>query len=157
MEKRLAMSEMFAQRTLENGDMKYKCKECGYQSTIISGTLLQRSHLPISKWLRSAWYIANETGCANALKMQNMIDLGSYRTALSVLNKLRKAISRCEKPKLKGTVIVDDVYIKSDNDGFSYHTFIAVEIKKNGYGQIRMEGKDYVVQDGDIMLFRFNV
>ena len=121
------------------GDMKYKCKECGYQSTIISGTLLQRSHLPISKWLRSAWYVANETGCANALEMQNLIDLGSYHTALSVLNKLRKAISGCKKPKLKGTVIVDDVYIKSDNDGFSYHTFIAVEIKKNGYGQIRIE------------------
>lgn len=121
------------------GDMKYKCKECGYQSTIISGTLLQRSHLSISKWLRSTWYVANETGCANALEMQNLIDLGSYHTALSVLNKIRIAISRCKKPKLKGTVIVDDVYIKSDNDGFSYHTFIAVEIKKNGYGQIRIE------------------
>ena len=96
------------------GDMKYKCKECGYQSTIISGTLLQRSHLSISKWLRSTWYVANETGCANALEMQNMIDLGSYHTALSVLNKLRTAISRCEKPKLKGTVIVDDVFIKSE-------------------------------------------
>ena len=118
------------------GDMKYKCKECGYQSTIISGTLL---HLSISKWLRSTWYVANETSCANALEMQNMIDLGSYHTALSVLNKLRTAISRCEKPKLKGTVIVDDVFIKSDADGFSYHTFIAVEIKKNGYGQIRIE------------------
>lgn len=111
------------------GDMKYKCKECGYQSTIISGTLLQRSHLSISKWLRSTWYVANETGCANALEMQNMIDLGSYHTALSVLNKLRTAISRCEKPKLKGTVIVDDVFIKSDADGFpysqtDYHSFI---------------------------------
>ncbi len=105
-------------------DMKYKCKECGYQSTIISGTLLQRSHLPISKWLKSAWYVANETGCANALEMQNLIDLGSYHTALSVLNKIRTAISRCEKPKLKGTVIVDYVYIQLDNDGVSYHTVI---------------------------------
>lgn len=121
------------------GDMKYKCKECGYQSTVISGTLLQRSHLPISKWLKSAWYIANETGCANALEMQNMIDLGSYHTALSVLNKLRTAISRCEKPKLKGTVIVDDVFIKSDADGFPYHTYIAVENRENEYGQICME------------------
>lgn len=121
------------------GDMKYKCKECGYQSTIISGTLLQRSHLSISKWLRSTWYVANETGCANALEMQNMIDLGSYHTALSVLNKLRTAISRCEKPKLKGTVIVDDVFIKSDADGFPFHTYIAVEDRENGYGQIRME------------------
>jgi ribosome-binding ATPase YchF (GTP1/OBG family) len=24
-------------------------------------------------------------------------------------------------------------------------------------GRVRLEGKDYVVQDGDIMLFRFNV
>ena len=121
------------------GNMKYKCKECGYQSTIISGTSLQRSHLPISKWLESAWYIANETGCANALEMLNLIDLGSYHTALSVLNKLRSAISRCEKPKLKDTVIVDDVFIKSDTDGFPYHTYIAVEVIENGYGQIRME------------------
>lgn len=118
------------------GDMKYKCKECGYQSTIISGTLLQRSHLPISKWLQSAWYVANETGCANALEMQNLIDLGSYHTAFSVLNKLRKAISRCKKPKLKGTVIID---VKSNNDRFTYHTNIAVKIKENGYGQICME------------------
>ncbi len=121
------------------GDMKYKCKECGYQSTIISGTLLQRSHLSISKWLRSTWYVANETGCANALEMQNLIDLGSYHTALSVLNKIRIAISRCKKPKLKGTVIVDDVFIKSDADGFPFHTYIAVEDKENGYGQISME------------------
>lgn len=121
------------------GDMKYKCKECGYQSTIISGTLLHRSHLPILKWLQSAWYVANETACANALEMQNLIDLGSYHTALSVLNKLRKAITICERTKLNGTVIVDDVYIKSDRYGFSYHVFIAVEIRKNGYGQIRME------------------
>lgn len=121
------------------GDMKYKCKECGYQSTIISGTLLQRSHLSISKWLKAVWYVANEKSCANALEMQNLIDLGSYHTALSVLNKIRTAISRCEKTNLKGTVIVDDVYIKSDIDSFPYHTYIAVEVKENGYGQIRME------------------
>ncbi|MDN6711554.1 MAG: DUF933 domain-containing protein, partial [Tetragenococcus halophilus] len=24
-------------------------------------------------------------------------------------------------------------------------------------GRVRLEGKDYVVQDGDVMLFRFNV
>lgn len=121
------------------GNMKYKCKECGYQSTIISGTLLHRSHLPILKWFQSAWYVANETGCANALEMQNLIDLGSYHTALSVLNKIRTAISRRKKPKLKGTVIVDDVYIKADKYSVPYHTYIAVEVKKNGYGKIRME------------------
>lgn len=120
------------------GDMKYKCKQCGYQSTIISGTLLQKSHLPISKWLKAAWYVANETECSNAQKLHNLIDLGSYHTSLSVLNKLRTAIGRCEKPKLKGAVIIDDVYIRSDTYAYPCHVYIAVELKENGYGQIRM-------------------
>lgn len=121
------------------GDMKYKCKKCGYQSTVISGTLLQKSHLPILKWFKAAWYVANETECSNAKKLQKLVDLGSYHTALSVLNKLRTAISRCEKQKLKGTIIIDDVFIKSDADGFPFHTYIAVEDREQGYGHISME------------------
>ncbi len=34
--------------------------------------------------------------------------------------------------------------------------FPAVEAAKEA-GKLRLEGKDYVVQDGDIMHFRFNV
>ena len=34
------------------------------------------------------------------------------------------------------------------------HTFIAQAREK---GLVRLEGKEYVVQDGDIVLFRFNV
>ena len=30
-------------------------------------------------------------------------------------------------------------------------------LKAKEKGKVRMEGKDYVVQDGDIMLFRFNI
>ncbi len=119
------------------GNMKYKCKECGYQSTIITGTLLQRSHLPISKWLKCAWYVANKEGCASAVEMHDLIDLGSNRTALSVLNKLRTAIGRCEKSKLKGTVVVDVFYIRIGD--YKRHLFIAVEAQKTGAGRIRME------------------
>ena len=30
-------------------------------------------------------------------------------------------------------------------------------LKAKEKGKVRMEGKDYVVQDGDVILFRFNV
>ena len=30
-------------------------------------------------------------------------------------------------------------------------------LKAKEKGKVRIEGKDYVVQDGDVMLFRFNV
>ncbi|HIP02379.1 MAG TPA: redox-regulated ATPase YchF [Campylobacterales bacterium] len=41
----------------------------------------------------------------------------------------------------------------------SYEDFIACggEVKAKETGKMRLEGKDYIVQDGDIMHFRFNV
>jgi ribosome-binding ATPase YchF (GTP1/OBG family) len=41
----------------------------------------------------------------------------------------------------------------------SYDDFIACggEAGARDAGKLRSEGKDYVVQDGDVMLFRFNV
>jgi ribosome-binding ATPase YchF (GTP1/OBG family) len=41
----------------------------------------------------------------------------------------------------------------------SYEDFIAYggETKAKEAGKLRLEGKDYIVQDGDVMHFRFNV
>ena len=41
----------------------------------------------------------------------------------------------------------------------SYADFVACggEAGARDAGKMRLEGKDYVVQDGDVMLFRFNV
>ena len=41
----------------------------------------------------------------------------------------------------------------------SYDDYIALGGEKGAReaGKLRMEGKDYVVQDGDVMHFRFNV
>ena len=41
----------------------------------------------------------------------------------------------------------------------SYNDYIdnGSEIKSKEAGKMRLEGKDYVVEDGDIMHFRFNI
>ena len=51
-----------------------------------------------------------------------------------------------EKGFIKAEVVKYDDLIESGS-------YIAAREK----GKVRIEGKDYVVQDGDIMLFRFNV
>ena len=40
----------------------------------------------------------------------------------------------------------------------TYHDFVFYKgySKAKNYGKLRLEGKDYIVQDGDILLFRFN-
>ncbi|MEK9660879.1 MAG: DUF933 domain-containing protein, partial [Alphaproteobacteria bacterium] len=48
-------------------------------------------------------------------------------------------------------------FIRAETIGF--HDYIACggEQGAKEAGKARQEGKDYIVQDGDIMLFRFNV
>lgn len=83
---------------------KYKCKNCQYQTTVTSGTLLQDTHVPITKWFKSIWYVS-EKGCdASAVELQEILSIGSYRTALNILNKIAFAKVRNISPKLKGTV-----------------------------------------------------
>ena len=40
----------------------------------------------------------------------------------------------------------------------SYNDFVDCNgyIKAKNFGKLRLEGKDYIVRDGDILLFRFN-
>ena len=48
-------------------------------------------------------------------------------------------------------------FIKAETYSFDDLMTYGSEQKVKEAGKIRLEGKDYVVQDGDIMLFRFNV
>lgn len=48
-------------------------------------------------------------------------------------------------------------FIKAETINFEEFKKIGSAQKARELGKIRLEGKDYVVQDGDIMLFRFNV
>ena len=55
---------------------------------------------------------------------------------------------------LRAGVAIDKIFLmKGDTDPTLGHIASAAREK----GMIRSEGKDYVVKDGDIILFRFNV
>ena len=51
-----------------------------------------------------------------------------------------------EKGFIRAEVIAYDDYVRLNG-----------EAKAKEAGKMRLEGKDYVVQDGDVMHFRFNV
>jgi ribosome-binding ATPase YchF (GTP1/OBG family) len=62
-------------------------------------------------------------------------------------------------PQAAGTIHTDfeKGFIRAET--ISYDDFIACggEQGARDAGKLRQEGKDYVVQDGDVILFRFNV
>ena len=48
-------------------------------------------------------------------------------------------------------------FIKAETISYEDYVKLGGESGARDAGRLRMEGKDYVVQDGDIMVFRFNV
>ena len=48
-------------------------------------------------------------------------------------------------------------FIRAETISFEDYVLYGTEAKVKEAGKMRIEGKDYVVQDGDVMHFRFNV
>jgi len=72
----------------------YKCKSCGYQTSITAGTIFQDTKKPLQMWFRAMWYVTNQKHGVSALELQRALGFGSYRTAWTLLHKLRYAMVR---------------------------------------------------------------
>jgi len=90
----------------------YQCAECKKQFTVTVGTIFEDSHIPLRKWL-VAWYLlcSSKKGISS-LQIQRMLGLGSYRTALFMMHRIRYALAHpAFTGMLKGVVEVDEVYL----------------------------------------------
>ena len=54
---------------------------------------------------------------ASALGLQRVLGLGSYRTAWSLLHKLRRAMVRPGRERLQGLIEVDESYLGAPEPG----------------------------------------
>src|SRR4030095_15477767 len=90
----------------------YQCAECKKQCTVTVGTIFEDSHIPLRKWL-VAWYLlcSSKKGISS-LQIQRMLGLGSYRTALFMMHRIRYALAQPEfTTYLKGVVEIDETYV----------------------------------------------
>jgi transposase-like protein len=92
-----------------------ECKECGGTFTVTVGTIFEKSHIPLRKWL-VAWYLlcSSKKGIS-AAQMQRMLELGSYRSAWFMMHRIRYAlrdpIFADRLGEGGGTVEVDETYV----------------------------------------------
>src|SRR6266478_4476632 len=90
----------------------YHCAECGKQFTVTVGTIFEDSHIPLRKWF-VAWYLlcSSKKGISS-LQIQRMLGLGSYRTALFMMHRIRYALAHPGfTGMLSGVVEMDETYI----------------------------------------------
>jgi transposase-like protein len=127
-------------------DLRHKCCKCGYRFSIIAGTIFQDTHKPLTLWFRAIWYLTAQKNGASALGIQQILGLGSYRTAWTWLHKLRRAMIRPGRDKLQGVIEVDETYVgaakqggkRGRGAGNKVLVAVAVEITNKKIGRIRM-------------------
>ena len=131
------------------GDTLFECAECGRQTSVIAGTIFQDTRKPLRNWFTAIWWVTTQKNGASACGLQQILGLGSYKTAWTWLHKIRTAMVNPKRAKLSGIVEVDETYIGGEEHdgkrgrGTSNKSIvvIAVELKegRNQLGRVRMK------------------
>jgi len=95
----------------------YHCTFCGFQTSVLSGTIFQDTKQPLQLWFRAMWYVTNQKSGVSALGLPRVLGLGSYRTAWTWLQKLRTAMVRPGRDRLAGIVEADEAYLGATKPG----------------------------------------
>jgi len=121
------------------------CRVCRYQASVTAGTIFQDTRKPLRMWFRAAWHITSQKNGASAVSLQQELGLGSYMTAWTWLHKLRRAMVRPGRERLRGTVEVDEAYWGNDEEVTNGRLTedkaiiaVAAEEDGKGIGRIRL-------------------
>ena len=100
---------------LSNG--LYQCAECHHQTSVTAGTLLHKSHVPLTKWFLAFYFVCQDKRGISAVQLSFRIGV-TYKTAWRMLDLIRTAMGRRDKKyKLEGTVELDDTYFGGPTKG----------------------------------------
>ena len=123
---------------------RWKCKSCSYQFSVMSGTIMHDSHLPLRKWFLAAYLMCESKKGISANQMKRTLGIGSYRTAWYLCHRIRQAMGNepFSGPTLVGIVEVDETLIggKKKGKGRAYKgnkVWVAGAIQRGG--KVRVE------------------
>lgn len=89
---------------------RYHCAACGFQTSVLAGTIFQDTKADLRLWFRAMWSMTHQKAGVSALGLQRTLGLGSYRTAWRWLQKLRIAMIRPGRERLAGEVEADEAF-----------------------------------------------
>ncbi|WP_181167827.1 IS1595 family transposase [Mesorhizobium sp. B2-4-19] len=84
--------------------------KCRKQTSVIAGTFMQGTHLPLNKWFMAAYLMTTHSNSISALQLQPKIGV-TYKTAWLLLHKLRRVMVNPERTPLAGNVEADETLI----------------------------------------------
>jgi transposase-like protein len=91
----------------------YKCKDCRKPFSVTVNTVMERSHVPLSKWVLAAHFMASSKKGMSAHQLHRMLGT-NYETAWFLFHRLREAADEPMAGPLGGenrVVEADETYI----------------------------------------------
>lgn len=95
----------------------YHCMDCRKKFTATMGTLYERSHIPLHKWLLATHLMASSKKGMSAHQLFRMLGFGSYRTAWFMAHRIREGMRQFSPETARplggeGKVVeIDETYV----------------------------------------------
>jgi transposase-like protein len=116
----------------------FECTDCGRQTSLTSGTLLEKTRKPLKMWFRAVFEISTRRTGISAKDLQRIMGFGSYKTAWSWLHKLRAAMMRPDREPLGPFVQVDETLVGGKGSPHKELVLVAAEAG----GRVRLAHAD---------------
>ena len=87
----------------------YRCNPCHLDFTVRTGTIFERSHVPLHKWIYAMYLLVTARKGISSLQLGKEIGI-TQKSAWFVLQRLREACGN-DPTMLKGIVEADETYI----------------------------------------------
>jgi transposase-like protein len=89
----------------------WKCKQCRKQFSVTVGTIFERSHIPLNRWLSAIYLLCSSKKGMSAHQLHRTLGI-TYKSAWFMAHRIRYAMT--QKPsinKFKTIVEIDETYI----------------------------------------------
>ena len=122
---------------LSNG--RYQRAECRRQTSLTAGTVLHRTHMPLTQWFLAFYFVSQDKRGISAVALMSMLGT-TYKTAWYMLVRIRAAMGQRDKThRINGTIEFDDTYFGGPTVGQKRgrgtekaKVFVAMSLDKRG-------------------------
>jgi len=124
----------------------WDCYSCGYQFSVMSGTIFHDSKLPLRKWFMAVLLIVEAKKGVSANQLKRTLGV-SYKTSWYLTHRIRAAMKDSGPLPLSGIVEVDETYVggKAKGKGRGYvgnKTMVLGAVQRGGDIRLAVEKRN---------------
>jgi transposase-like protein len=114
-----------------------RCRSCRKDTSLIIGTVMQGSHMPLTTWFWAAYLVTSQTPGMSAVQFQRQLGLSRYETAFGLMHKLRAGMVRPDRDRIGGLpethVEVDETWVggrtRGEGRGVHHKVLVAAAVE----------------------------